>query len=180
MKKKIVIIGIALIALVVALTTNSWAARERGGDRRLHRGDRFEGTNDPAPDNFRRDRVRGRGPADLPRHDFNRPGPRFKHKYFKRHHYRPAHRFKHKYYRRHYYRPPHRFRPKYRHWRHRPVYRHGFPGHYRWHHRHSVLQEINNYYSKAESYAVPADAFQASASVSDSAFSVSVGVSKTN
>jgi hypothetical protein len=43
-----------------------------------------------------------------------------------------------------------------------------------------VVQEINNYYSNAESYAEPQDEFQASATVSDSGFSVSVGVSKTN
>jgi hypothetical protein len=43
-----------------------------------------------------------------------------------------------------------------------------------------VVQETNNYYSSAESYAAPQDEFQASAAVSDSGFSVSVGVSKTN
>jgi hypothetical protein len=43
-----------------------------------------------------------------------------------------------------------------------------------------VVQKINNYYSSAENYEEPQDEFQASASVSDSGFSISVGVNKTN
>jgi hypothetical protein len=43
-----------------------------------------------------------------------------------------------------------------------------------------VVKEINNYYSSAESYSEPEDEFTASASISDTGFSVSVGVSNTN
>jgi hypothetical protein len=39
---------------------------------------------------------------------------------------------------------------------------------------------INNHYSSAEGYAAPEEEFHGSASVSDSGFSVSVAVSKTN
>ena len=42
MKKKIIIISVVLIGFIVALTTNSWAQRERGGDRRPGRGGRVE------------------------------------------------------------------------------------------------------------------------------------------
>jgi hypothetical protein len=43
-----------------------------------------------------------------------------------------------------------------------------------------VVNQVNNYYSSTESYSEPEDEFSASASVSDTGFSVSVGVSKTN
>lgn len=43
-----------------------------------------------------------------------------------------------------------------------------------------MVQEINNYYSNAEDDTAPSEEFQASASVSDSGFSISVGTSKTN
>ncbi|MGD2095970.1 MAG: hypothetical protein PVG35_00225 [Desulfobacterales bacterium] len=167
MQKKIVIISIALLTFAVAFAGNSWAARERGGDRHAVRGDRFQATDNPV----NRAHLRGRGDGHSHRRDVVRPGPRFKHNYFKRHHYRPAHRFKPKYYRRH---------PKFRHWRHRPLFRHGRPGHFKWRHSQSVVKEINNYYGSADGYALPAEEFQASASVSDSGFSVSVGASKTN
>jgi len=144
MKKKIVIISIALIAFAGALASNSWAARERGGERRMDRGHRFQDVDDSVRDNFRRVRVRDRGPGHYPRRDFNRPGPRFQHKYNKWNHYRPAQRFKHKYYKRHHYRATHRFGPQYRHWRHRPVYRQGHPGYLKWRHRDLVRQESNN------------------------------------
>ena len=78
MKKKIVIIGIALLAFAVVLAGNSWAERERGGNRHMDRGDRFQKA-DNAVD---RGHFRGRGPAHFPRHDFKRSGPHFKHKYF--------------------------------------------------------------------------------------------------
>lgn len=159
MKKKIVIISIVLMAFAGALAGNSWAARERGGDRHMDRGHRFRDVddsvgdklrrvrvrdrghrfrdaNDSVRDNFRRVRVRDRGPGHFPRRDFNRPLPRFKHKYNKWNQYQRAHRFKHKYYKRHHYRASHRFGPKYRHWRHRPIYRQGHPWHLKWRHRH--------------------------------------------
>ena len=181
MKKKIIIICVMLIGFVLAVTANSWAQRERGGDRRADRGGRergghFQKWDKPVAHKFSRDRGRAYHPK---RHHY-RPAHRFKPKFHKRHHYRPAQRFKHKYYKRHHYRAPHRFRPKYRPWRHRPAYRRGHPKHFKWRHRHSVVKQINNYYGSAESYAEPQDEFQASASVSDTGFSVSVGVSKTN
>lgn len=167
MKKKIIIISVALIGFVLAVTANSWAQRERVGDRRVDRGARdrgghFQKWDKPEVHKFNRHRGRAYQP--------------------KRYHqqYRPAHRFKHKYNRRHHYRVPPRFRPKFRPWRHRPVHRRGHPRPFKWRHRHSVVKEINNYYSSAESYAEPQDEFQASATVSDSGFSVSVGVNKTN
>ena len=78
------------------------------------------------------------------------------------------------------YSPAHRFRPKYRLWRHRPVYRPGHPRRYYRRPHHTVVQEVNNYYSSAESYAAPEDEFTASASISDTGFSFSVGVSRTD
>ena len=155
MKKKIIIISVVLIGFVLAVTANSWAQRERGGDRRVDRGgdDRggqFQKWDKPAV------------------HKFNRnPGQAY-------------HRRGNPHHKRHPYRVTPRIRPNFRPWRHRPVYRHGHPRPFKWRHRHSVVKEINNYYSSAESYAAPQDEFQASASVSDSGFSVSVGVSKTN
>jgi hypothetical protein len=167
MKKKIIIISVVSIGFVLAVTANSWAQRERGGDRRVDRGDRdrggqFQKWDKPAVHKFNRHRDR----AYQPRRNH--------------HQYRPAHRFKHNYNRRHHYRVPPRFRPKFRPWRNRPVYRRGHPRPFKWWHRHSVVTEINNYYSSAENYAEPQDEFQASATVSDSGFSVSVGVNKTN
>ena len=82
-----------------------------------------------------------------------------------------------------FHRRPHHGRPhpkwhRYRHWRHRPIYRHGHPGRHYW--KHHRRPSIHNYYSNAESYTWPEDEFQASATVTESGFSVSVGVSKTN
>ena len=176
MKKKIVIISVALTAFAVALAGNSWAERERGGQRHMNRGDRYQEADSPGDRGYFRERGNGHGP----RRDFIRPGPRIKHKYFKRNHYRSTPRLKHHYNRRPHYRAPYRFHPKFRHWRHRPVYRHGHPGLFKWRQSHSVVREINNYYGSAGDYALPAEAFQASASVSDGGFSVSVGASKTN
>jgi hypothetical protein len=45
MKKKIIIISVVLIGFIVAFTSNSWAQRERGGDRRGDRGDQFQSRN---------------------------------------------------------------------------------------------------------------------------------------
>jgi len=151
MKKKIIIISVVLIGFFLAVTANSWAQRERGGDRRVDRGDRgrggqFQKLDKPAVHKFNRNSGRAYQPRRNP------------------HHYRPVHRFK----------------PKYRYWHHRPAYRHAPIKRYFRRHRHSVINQVTNYYSSAESDAAPQDEFQASASVSDSGFSVSVGVSKTN
>jgi hypothetical protein len=43
-----------------------------------------------------------------------------------------------------------------------------------------VVNQVNNYYSSTESYSEPEDEFTASASISDTGFSVSVGVRETN
>ena len=151
MKKKIIMISVVLIGFFLAVTANSWAQRERGGDRRVDGGDRgrggqFQKLDKPAVHKFNRTRGRAYQPRRNP------------------HHYRPVHRFK----------------PKYRYWHHRPAYRHAPVKRYFRRHRHSVINQVTNYYSSAESDASPQDEFQASASVSDSGFSVSVGVSKTN
>ena len=184
MKKKIAVICISLTALTIALAGNSWAGRERGGGHRTDRGDRFQDVDNSSRGHLNHGHVRDHRPGHYPLRKFKGPGPRFKYKGFKGHH-RPARWLKHKYYRRKLYRAPHRFRPKYRHWRHwrhRPVYRHGgwHPRYHKWRHRHSMVQEINNYYSSAEAEAAPEEEFHASASVSESGYSVSVGASKTN
>ena len=158
MKKKIIIISVVLIGFILALTANSWAQRERVGERHRDRGGQFEKWDKPAVHKFQRDRGRAYHP--------------------KRHNYRPVHRFKPKFHRRHHNGGPHQKWHRNRHWRHRPIYRHGQPRRHYWqHHRRPV---IHNYYSSAESYTAPEDEFHASATVSDSGFSVSVGVSKTN
>jgi hypothetical protein len=196
MKKKIIIISVVLIGFIAALTSNSWAERERGGDRRPDRGGRSEEFNGPGNQDFDRDRVRDRNPGNQTRRHFNRPGPRSKpnfnkrphyrpgyrsgHKFNKRQHYRPAYRSKPKFHRRHPRAVPNRFRPKHRQWRQRPVYRHGRPKPFSRRQRHSVVNQVNNYYSNAESYSAPEDEFSASAAISDTGFSVSVGVSNTN
>jgi len=147
MKKKIIIISVVLIGFFLAVTANSWAQRERGGDRGGHdRGGQFQKWDKPAVHKFNRNSDRAYQPKRNP------------------HHYRPVQRFK----------------PKYRYWQHRPAYRPAPIKRFFRRHRHSVINQVTNYYSSAESYAAPQDEFQASASVSDSGFSVSVGVSKTN
>jgi hypothetical protein len=79
-----------------------------------------------------------------------------------------------------YHRPAPGFRPGYRKWRHRPFYRHGYPKRfYRRHHR-GVVNQINNYYGNVESDYPPEDQYQVNASVSDTGFSVSVGISGTD
>jgi hypothetical protein len=60
---------------------------------------------------------------------------------------------------RHHYRPSNGYRYKHHRWYRRPVYRHGH---------------------RTESYAEPEDEFNASASVSDTGFSFSVGVKRTD
>jgi len=180
MRKKIIIISVVLIGFIVVLTTNSWAERERGGDRRPDRGSRVEEFKGPGDKDLDRDRVRDRDRGNQTRRDFNRPGPRFKNKFPKGRHYGPADRSKHKFQRRHHRAVPNRFRPKYRHWRHRPVYRNGHSRPFFKRNRHSVVNQVNNYYSNAESYSEPEDEFSASASISDTGFSVSIGVRETN
>jgi hypothetical protein len=156
MKTKITIISVVLIGFILAVSGNSWAQRERGGGGHRDRGGHFKKWDKPPVHKF--DRGNGRGYHNKRYHQNHRPVHRFKPKFHKRHHYRAPHRN--------------------RHWRHRPSYRHRqFKRHYWRHHRRPV---INNYYSSAENYAEPEEAFQASASVSESGFSVSAGVSKTN
>jgi hypothetical protein len=66
----------------------------------------------------------------------------------------------------------HPIRKLYRFWRS------GHPGWRNWRHRRPAV--IHKHYGSAEGYSVPAEAFYASAAVSDSGFAVSVGVNKTN
>jgi len=154
MKKRILIISVVLIGFIVALTSNSWAQRERGGDRSSDRGNHFEKRNGSGDHDFDRDRIRDRGPRNRSRRHFNRPAYRFKPKFYKRHHYRA----------------PYRHQPKFRPGRHRPVYRRP---------HHSVVKEINNYYSSAESYFEAEDEFSASATITDTGFAFTVGVRET-
>lgn len=156
MKKKILIICMVFIGFVLALTANSWAQRESAGKRHGNRSGHFQKWDKPAIHKFDRDRVQ----ADHLKGQQNGPAKRFKPEFHKR----PA------------YRAPHRLGPKYPFWKH---HRHVYPKRFFWRHRHSAVNHITNYYSTAESNAVPEEAFQASAAVSDSGFSVSVGVSKT-
>ena len=81
---------------------------------------------------------------------------------------------------RHHYRPAHGLRNKHHRWYRRPVYRHGYPIRHHRRIQHTVVREINNYYGSTESYAEPEDEFNASASVSDTGFSFSVGVKRTD
>jgi len=166
MKKKILIISVVLIGFFLAVTANSWAQRESGGHRPMDRGGNFQrGENpggEPSIPEFNRDRGRTYHPGRNPQH------------------YRPVHRFNPNFHKWHHYRAPHRFGPKYRYWHHRPAYRHTPIKRFFRRHRHSVINQVTNYYSNAGSYTAPQDEFQASATVSDSGFSVSVGVSKTN
>ena len=145
MKKKIIIISVVLIGFILVLGSNSWAQRERGGDRRADRGDHFQNRNGSGDRDFDRDRIRDRGPRNPSRRHFNRPGPRFKSKFHRPHHYRA----------------PYRHGPKFRLWRHRPVYRHDRPNRFKGRPYHSAVQQINNYYSSAESYSEPEDEFSA-------------------
>ena len=69
---------------------------------------------------------------------------------------------------------------------HKPLYyKHGWAwGHHpKRHHgrlQHTVVREINNYYGSTENYAEPEDEVNASVSVSDTGFSISVGVKRTD
>ena len=179
MKKKIIIISVVLIGFIVALTSNSWAQRERGGDRRPDRGGRSEEFNGPGNQDFNRDRVRHRDRGNQSRRHFNRPGPRSRPNFNQRHHNRRLYRYRPQF-RPGRHRPVYRHRPHFRPGRHRPVYRHGHPRPFFRRNRHSVVNQVNNYYSNTESYSAPEDEFTASATISDTGFSVSVGVSNTN
>ena len=141
MKKMILLISVAMIGSILALTSNSFAARERGGHHHYGRGGHYQKWNKPVY---------------------------HKHGWTGGHHHKL------------YYSPAPRFRPKYRPWRYRPVYRPSHPRRYYRRPHHTVVQEVNNYYSSAESYAAPEDEFTASASISDTGFSFSVGVSRTD
>jgi len=157
MKKKIIVISVAFIGFILAVTGNSWADRSRDGDRRQNRGVRSQEFSDRDDRHFKGYRVRGYHPSRRP--------------------YHPAHRFKPWFHKRHPYGVPNRFRPKFRHWRHHPRYWQGHPKRFFRHHRHAVGKEINNYHHHAGSYAVPLDEFHASAAASHTGFFVSVGVS---
>ena len=69
---------------------------------------------------------------------------------------------------------------------HKPAYyQHGWAwGHHpRFYHRrfqNTVVREINYYYGSTENYYEPEDEFNASASVSDTGFSISIGVRRTD
>ena len=160
MKEKIIIISVALIGFVLAVTSNSWADRERVAKRYQDRSGHFQKSDNPAVYKFNRDRGQAYHPMRQP----DRPVQHFTPKFHQGDHYRA----------------PYTFGPKYRHWRHRPADRPVYPQRFFRPHRHAVINQITNYYSNAESDAALENEFHASASVSDSGFSVSVGVSKTD
>lgn len=164
MKKKIIIISVVLIGFIVALSSNSWAQRERGGDRRPDGGNHFQKWKGSGDHNFDRDRIPNRGPRVQSKPHFNRPGSLVKSKFHKRQHYRP----------------PYRYKPKFKPWFHRPIYRHGYPNRFYRRPHHSMVKEINNYYGSTESYYAPEDEFTASATITDTGFAFSVGVKETN
>ena len=81
------------------------------------------------------------------------------------------------------YRPGYRIRPKYHRWhQRRPAFRHRPAKRFRFHRGHlrPVVKEVNHYYGGIESYPGPEAEYHLSASISEPAFSVSVGVSKTD
>jgi hypothetical protein len=59
MKKKIIIISVVLIGFFLAVTANSWAQRERGGDRRVDRGGDFQNGDRSAVHKFNRRSICG-------------------------------------------------------------------------------------------------------------------------
>jgi hypothetical protein len=117
--------------------------------------DRHPALNGSGEHNFDKDRS---GPRHHSGQHFYRPGPGFKSKFDAPRLHRPADRFNPKFHNRHLYRAPDRHWPKFRPWRHRPVYRKGHP----------------------VSYSEPGDAFAASATIVDSGFAFSIGISETN
>jgi hypothetical protein len=56
MKKKIIIISVVLIGFFLAVSANSWAQRERGGDRRVDRSGDFQNGDRSAVHKFNQDR----------------------------------------------------------------------------------------------------------------------------
>ena len=150
MKKMIIISSVAIIGFVLAATTNSWAQRDRVGQRHQDRGGHSQKWDRPEVQEFNRSQHRG-DRHYRPEHRF-RPGPR-----------KPYH-----------YRAPQRSWHKYRHWRHQPHYRYGHPQpYYRRHPRAAVVDPYR-------SHAAPEEAFHAAASVSEGGFSVSIGISQMN
>jgi len=103
MKKKLIIISVAFVGLVLAISGNSWAQRESVGQRHQDRGGHFQKWDKPAAHKF--DRGRGQAYRRGDRH--NRPAHRFRPHLQKRHQIHKQHR---------YWRPG---LPKWHYWRHR-------------------------------------------------------------
>ena len=62
MKKKIFIISVVLVGFIVAVAGNSWAQREKGGDRRINRGDQVQKWNGSKDRDVDRSRIHNRAP----------------------------------------------------------------------------------------------------------------------
>ena len=69
----------------------------------------------------------------------------------------------------------HLYRGGHRH--HRWAHSHGHPRWFRGRAHHTVIRQINNHYNSDEGYPEPQDSFNVEASVSDTGFSFSFGVS---
>ena len=146
MKKNIIIISIALIALILVFNGHSWAARNKGGS--------YQKWNNPS--NAISQPDRGRSLA---------PGIQYQ---------QPQHRFIPRLHQINNRRAPYRFTPKIRPSFRRPFY----PNRYLWQHHHGSVN--SNHYRIAEGYYAPADGFSAAATISNTGFLFSVGVSETH
>ncbi len=131
MKKKILIVSIALIGLILVFTGHSFAASKKGGH--------YQKWDKPAAHHYAPDR--GHHPGSRP------------------------------------YLVKHRHGPKHHGWHHPRFHRRD---HHRWvrgrPHR-TVVRQINNYYISDHGYYEPQDHLSVDAFVSDTGFSISVGVS---
>ena len=158
MKKMIIIASVAIIGLVLAATTNSWAQRDSVGKRDQDRSGHFQKWNKSANQFYQPNPGRSSAPGIQHHRPAPRPAPKL---------YRPDHR-----------REPQRFAPKHRNWPHRPYYRPFAPKRHYWWHRHRAFK--NRHYGKTEHHYAPEDAFSASAAISNTGFLVSIGVSETH
>ena len=152
MKKNIMIISITLIGFILAAGGNLWAANYGSGPHPKWDKPSYSGN--------RPDHGRSFVPGNTPDRPVHELTPRIHKPYPNR--------------------APYRFAPKYRPWLRRPFFRPFRPKGFFGPRHHAEVNEINNYYSDTERYSVPEDEFNASATISDTGFSVSVGVRDTN
>ena len=150
MKKNIMIISIALIGFILAFNGQSWAASNKGGA--------YQKWNKSSKAISKPDRVRS-----------SAPGIQYQ---------RPQHRFIPRLHQINNRRAPYRFAPKTRPWFRRPFYRPFHPKRYFRQQHHGSAN--SNYYRIAQRDYAPAGRFSAAATISNTGFLFSVGVSETN